>query len=235
MSAERRLTIWNSEDTDNNVDNDNETNENVKRKMMQVIDIALTGEGLDNLRTKEENTDVFHTFVSYCLIHFTTSINWRYKACTAVISDIFTETDEALCISLIKNNACDYAKMHREQRKISRKESKPKYTKVECVDKKFRGWDRRGIRRFNDIVKAVRKNRDLTESKNMELQLKSRYTEVSGKGSDDNDEAVDYDSELDELNGYDGFAGVAESSNNATGGSIADGVDLDQVTNITAL
>ena len=69
----------------------------------------------------------------------------------------------------------------------------------------------------------------------MELQLKSRYTEVSGKGSDDNDEAVDYDSELDELNGYDGFAGVAESSNNATGGNIADGVDLDQVTNITAL
>ena len=100
---------------------------------------------------------------------------------------------------------------------------------------KFRGWDRRGIRRFNDIVKAVRKNRDLTESKNIELQPKSRYTEVSGKGSDDNDRAVDYDSELDELNGYDGFVGVTESSNNATGGNIADGVDLDQVTNITAL
>ena len=161
MSAERRLTIWNSEDTDNNVDNDNETNENVKRKMMQVIERALTGEGLDNLRTKEENTDVFHTFVSYCLIHFTTSINWRYKACTAVISDIFTETDEALCILLIENNACDYAKMHREQRKISRKESKPKYTKVECVDKKFRGWDRRGIRRFNKIVTAVRKKTEI--------------------------------------------------------------------------
>ena len=135
MSAERRLTIWNSEDTDGNVGNDDEMNENVKGKMMRIIEIAVAGEGLENLRTKEENIDVLHTFVSYCLIHFTTSINWRYKACSAVISDIFTESDEALCILLIENNAGDYAKMHREQRKISRKESKPKYTKVGYVDK----------------------------------------------------------------------------------------------------
>ena len=69
MSVERRLTIWNSEDTDNNVDDDNETKENVKRKMMQVIETALAGEGLENLRTKEENTDVLHTYLQeYCSI-----------------------------------------------------------------------------------------------------------------------------------------------------------------------
>ena len=98
MSAERRLTIWNSEETNSNVDNDEEINENVKGKMMKIIDIAVAGEGLENLRTKEENIDVFHTFVSYCLIHFITSINWRYNACSAVILDIFTELDEALCM-----------------------------------------------------------------------------------------------------------------------------------------
>ena len=134
MSAERRLTIWNSEDTDGNADNDNKMNKNAKGKMMQIIEIAVAGEGLENLRTKEENIDVLHTFVSYCLIYFTTSINWRYKECSAVILDIFTESDKTLCILLIENNAGDYAKMHREQRKISRKESKPKHTKVECVD-----------------------------------------------------------------------------------------------------
>ena len=234
MSAERRLRIWNSEETDSNVDNNDEINANVKGKMMKVIEIALAGEGLENLRTKEENIDVLHTFVSYCLIHFTTSINWRYKACSAVVSDIFTESDEAFCILLIENNAGDYAKMHREQRKISRKESKPKYTKVECVEHKFKGWDRRGIRRFNNIVTAVRKNRELSASKNMELELKSRYTEVSGKATDNNEDEVDYDSDLDELNGYDGFAGVTES-NNETVENMANGVDLNECTNITAL
>ena len=98
MSAERRLRIWNSEETDSNVDNNDEINANVKGKMMKVIEIALAGEGLENLRTKEENIDVLQTLVSYCLIHFTTSINWRYKACSAVVSDIFTESDEAFCI-----------------------------------------------------------------------------------------------------------------------------------------
>ena len=107
MSAERRLTMWNSEDTDGNADD--EVNENVKDKMMKIIEIAVNGEGLENLRTNEENIDLLHTFVSYCLIHFTTSINWRYKACSTVISDIFTESDEALCILLIENNAEDYA------------------------------------------------------------------------------------------------------------------------------
>ena len=65
MSAERRLTIWNSEERDSNVDNDDEMNENVKGKMMKVIEIAVAGEGLENLRTKEENIDVLQTFVSY--------------------------------------------------------------------------------------------------------------------------------------------------------------------------
>jgi len=39
---------------------------------------------------------------------------------------------------------------------------------------------------------------------------------------------------LDELNGYDGFAGITES-NNATQENMANCVDLDQVTNITEL
>ena len=85
MSAERRLRIWNSEETDSNVNDNEENDENVKGKMMTVIEIAVAGEGLENLRTKEENIDVLHTFVSYCLIHFTTSINWQYKACSAVV------------------------------------------------------------------------------------------------------------------------------------------------------
>ena len=125
-----------------------------------------------------ENIDLFRTFVSFCLIHFTTSINWRYKACNMAISDIFTESDEALCILLIENNADDYARMYCEKRKIGRKETKPRYTKVECSNKKFKGWDRRGISRFNKIVTAVKRNRELSISKEMEMQLKASYAEI---------------------------------------------------------
>ena len=54
MSAERRLTMWNSEEMpDSNGDNDDEMNEIVKCKMMKVIEIAVAGEGLENLRMKE--------------------------------------------------------------------------------------------------------------------------------------------------------------------------------------
>ena len=68
----------------------------------------------------------------------------------------------------------------------------------------------------------------------MELELKSRCIKVSGKATDNNEDEVDYDSDLDELNGYDGFAGVIES-NNETVGNMANGVEINECTNITAL
>ena len=117
MSAERRLTVFNDVQVNQIEDRDERINE-VKEKMKKIIDIAVEGEGLENIRCKMEMFDMFQTFVSYCLIHFTTSINWRYKACNTCISEIFTDSDEALCILLIENNADDYAKMYREQRKI---------------------------------------------------------------------------------------------------------------------
>ena len=46
----------------------------------------------------------------------------------------FTESDEAFCILLIENNAEDYAKMHCEQKRVCRKETKSKSSKVECSD-----------------------------------------------------------------------------------------------------
>ena len=117
MSAEKRLTIWSSPDADDTSNDNIENSDDIKTKMMKIINIAISGQGLENLRTKSENIDLLHTFVSYCLIHFTTSINWRYNACSVVISEIFTDSDEALCILLIENNAEDYAKMYREQKK----------------------------------------------------------------------------------------------------------------------
>ena len=115
ISAKKRLTLWSSPDTDDTSDDIIENSDDVKAKMIKIINIAISGQGLENLRTKSENIELLHTFVSYCLIHFTTSINWWYNACSVVISEIFTDSDEALYILLIENSAEDYAKMYREQ------------------------------------------------------------------------------------------------------------------------
>ena len=76
MSAERRLTIWSLPDSDEPSANNIENSDDVKSKMMKIINIAKDGNGLENLRKKPENIGLLQTFVSYCLIHFTTSINW---------------------------------------------------------------------------------------------------------------------------------------------------------------
>ena len=200
MSAERRLNVDASYE-------DNDTIEVVKEKMKKIIDIAVAGDALQNLRQEPGNFEIFETLVSFCLINFTTSFNWRYNAYSVGISEIFTPSDEALCILLLENNAADYIKMHDEQRKINRKESKPKWTKVESSDKKFKGWDRRGIRRFNVIVKAITTNRQLTASQNMEQKLKMKYARLSQNEIDGEDGSQTYNEDLDDLNGYDGFGG----------------------------
>ena len=122
MSAERRLNV-------DALDEDSDTVERVKEEMKKIIDIAVVGDALENLIQKQENLELLETLVSFCLTHFTTLYNWRYNTYLVVISDIFTPSDEALSIFLLENNAVDYVKMHDEQRKINRKDSKPKMDK----------------------------------------------------------------------------------------------------------
>ena len=211
MSAETRLRIWNSNNNTDKDAHDIVANTEIRENMMEVVKIAAEGVALQDIRTNYDNMSLFKTFVNLCLIHFTTSISWRYKACDSVISDIFTVTDEALCILFLENNADDYVRVYQEKKKIDRKESRPKYTKVDNVQKKFKGWDRKAIKRFNEIVMCVKRNRDSSESKKIEEELRLRYKQIAGRdgdcldgrnGNDDSDE-----SENEELYAYDGFAG----------------------------
>ena len=112
-TAETRLINMTGEDA-GTARNDEDDVENVKISTMAIINATIMEEGLLKLRTNMDNLDLFQSFVNYCLIHFTTSMNWRYKACNTCISEIFTETDEALCILLLENNAGDYKKTYNE-------------------------------------------------------------------------------------------------------------------------
>ena len=85
---------------------------NVEEIITNLVELTANVDGLIHLRVDTGNIDLFRTFINYCLVHFSTSMNWKYKAYNTLISDIFTESDEALCILLLENNAEDYTKIH---------------------------------------------------------------------------------------------------------------------------
>ena len=74
-------------------------------------------------------------------------MNWRYAAYNTVVSDIFTESDEAFSMMLLENNIDDYKQLIKLKGKLTRKESGPKYTKDPNVNEKFKGWSRKGIKK----------------------------------------------------------------------------------------
>ena len=86
---------------------------------------------LENIRKEKNDHSMFATFVNYCLIYVTTSVQWRYHACNTNISDILTVSDKALCILITENNSEDFIRVYDRGVKLSRKDSKPRYTKVD--------------------------------------------------------------------------------------------------------
>ena len=150
-------------------------------------------DGYANLRM-HDNSKLFETFVDYCLVHFVGSHVWRWQAYVKSVSDIFSVSDEAFAMLLIENNAKDFEYIYDEQiEKVKRKDSKPKYTKVSAynADVKFQGWHQKGVRRYNELVKQVKKNRLSNRSINREAKIQENYKMICGKmetgqDSDDN-------------------------------------------------
>ena len=117
---------------------------------------------------------------------------------------------------------------------VTRKESKTKYTKSKGnINAKFKGWNRKGIKRYNLLVRTVKKNRSLAHSLELEMKLKQKYEGIFKDsnhsnilGNESKNEDVTSDEDVD---AYDGFAG---------GDLFADTVNktiASQCTNITGI
>ena len=94
--------------------------------------------------------------------------------------------------------------------KLTRTEESPKYTKDPNKNEKFRGWSRKGIKRYNDLIKVVRRNRNSIQSKEMDNELKTSYAKICGKIGERNGGGVSSDSDDSDdesLEAYNGFAG----------------------------
>ena len=171
------------------------------------------------MRVNLEQSDILDTFVNYFLVNFTTSLNWRYKSYNTNISDIFSESDEGLCILILENNAQDFLSILSTGSTLSRKESKTKYTKSKGVTQaKFKGWNSRGIKRYNFLVRNLKKNRATVRSKELEERLKDKYEGIFKENHKDEtiiNDGEDEDNSSDEdEDAYDGFEGddhVSES------------------------
>ena len=190
----------------------NENSDTVKEDIYRLIQQAATCEGLVNMRVNSDQSKLFDTFVNYCLVNFTTSLNWRYKSYNTNISDIFTKSDESLCMLILENNATDFLKVYTTGSIVTRKEYKTKYTKSKGNgNAKFKGWNRNGIKRFNFLVKNVKKNRSLVQSHELEIKLKQKYEGIfkdSNHGNTILNKSKNEDVSSDEdVEAYNGFAG----------------------------
>ena len=73
--------------------------------------------------------------------------------------------------SLVWDSVDDYKQLVELKTKLTRKEARPKYTKDSNLNKKSKGWLRKRIKRYNDLIKIVRLSRTKEVSKEMEFEL----------------------------------------------------------------
>ena len=187
--------------------------EKAKRKMKERTwdMIALIDNGtndFENMRVNE-NPNYFIAFVDLCLIHCVTSLTWRYNSYNTPVSKIFTVSDEAFVMLLLEHNAKDLKLVHKNQHKIDRKDSVPKYTKVKG-NERFQGWHKNGLKRYNELYKIVHKNRMTDQSRKIETLMMKKYSELRGKTFNGENEDEQYDSDdsnncNDEIFAIDGF------------------------------
>lgn len=157
-----------------------------KELLQDLISLCINNEelGLKQLRDIPENQteeekqkqfSLFKVFVDLCLVHFVDSVDWKWRAYSTTISEIFTPSDEAMAMLFFENYVRDYKKMSESGQKVVRKYSRPKYTKTLNQDIKFHGWHVSGIKRYNHLRAYVSDMRSKTENVEMEESLRNYY------------------------------------------------------------
>ena len=108
VGAESRLKQNYTKEKAHELRAEEDSTTNVKEATRKLIELAANKTKFEGIRCDVENKVVFRTFVNICLIFFCSSINWRYTVYNTVVSDIFTESDEAFFMLLLENNVDDY-------------------------------------------------------------------------------------------------------------------------------
>ena len=102
LTGEKRLQMGFGGKEDRVISEITDNHDIVKDNIYQLIQQAATCEGLVNMRVNLDQSKLFDTFVNYCLVNFTTSLNWRYKSYNTNISDILPNLTKVCTCSSLK-------------------------------------------------------------------------------------------------------------------------------------
>ena len=148
--------------------------------MKALIELVGNTVIFENLRVSVEHKEVFVLFVDYCFAHFCFLINWRYNAYTTVVYAIFTEPDKAFTILFLKKIK-QLQETDGRKEKINKRRSPTIYTKDVNLNKRFRGWSRKGIQGYNKLISILRRNRNIVHCKEMEVEVMDNYKTIYRK------------------------------------------------------
>ena len=205
------------------IEDQEEAKAKMKERTWDMIELIDNGTNdFENMRVNE-NPNYFIAFVDLCLIHCVTSLTWRYNSYNTPVSKIFTVSDEAFVMLLLEHNAKDLKLVHKNQHKIDRKDSVPKYTKVKG-NERFQGWHKNGLKRYNELYKIVQLNRLKEQSHHIETLLMQKYSELKGKTFNgeyeeeqyESDNSNDVNDEIFAIDGFDDYENDEEATTNSS-------------------
>ena len=144
--------------------------ERVKALLKYYVD---SGEkGLEGIKSKE-NLEIYKTFVDVCLVQLKDAHNWTFDCDHKKISEIFTASDEAMAALYFENYVLDFQKMSESGMKITKSQSRSRFTNSSKNDKTCQGWHVDGIKRYNTLIMAFIENRNNDECSEFEEEIRN--------------------------------------------------------------
>ena len=165
----------------------------------------------DNEDDKIKHLFRFQCFVEYCLVHTKQKKEWKIRRSNEKVSDIFTCADEAFAFLTLENNCNDWLMIvdgkvpggGQGANKVARKYSKSVYTtwgatKNDGITNKHLQWTMKGIQRYNELYRMIKKERDTEESRELEEELRVSYEKMEGSVTNEIIQECDYDKIMEE-------------------------------------
>lgn len=158
----------------------------------------------NTIPTKEERDDYFQKvktqimelhqgasksslYTSFFLYHFLPAVvgknKWKRQCAERSVSKIATISDEAFCIVLLENNIDYWGEVMMEKAtNLPESETRPpsKYTFFgeKTSTRKFAGWSKAGLQRYNDLQDMVKKDRKTKDRAVVEDVLFKTYVQL---------------------------------------------------------
>ena len=168
---------------------------------------------------KDEYKQMYYTFLDYCMIHFEPHSNFDKRVVGTKLSEIYSISDEAFAMLLVENMVDDLLLVHDQKKLLEKKQYVSRYTKSDKNNStvKQKGWNQKGVNRYNTIYRRMQKLRSAAGSMaELEQDVMTYYKVMSGWTLNDKGEY--------ELNTEDGD--VDSSSDTVKYDIIEDAIDV---------